>query len=136
MFILSYNFLREEVDTHMALVDAVSRKRKLSAEDVELVVNITNKHDYMLLNYFEQEIVRQHGKQFIIESGDKIQYIIGFILNDDMDGLFNMYEGSFTVYMNTFNNNIDLVNGFNTVFLVLIHIAMKIIRKHKHETEG
>lgn len=120
----------------MALVDAVSRKRKLSAEDVELVVNITNKHDYMLLNYFEQEIVRQHGKQFIIESGDKIQYIIGFILNDDMDGLFNMYEGSFTVYMNTFNNNIDLVNGFNTVFLVLIHIAMKIIRKHKHETEG
>ena len=120
----------------MALIDAVSGKRKLSAEDVEFVVRIDNRHDYMMLNYFEQEIIRQHGEQFIVNSGDKIQYITGFILNNDMPGLFKMYEGCFSIYMSTCNNNIDFVNGFNTVFLVLIHIAMKIIRKHKTETEA
>ncbi len=119
----------------MALIDAVSGKRRLSAEDVEFVVNINNRHDYMLLNYFEQEIIRQHGERFIIDSGDKIQYITGFILNNDMAGLFKMYEGCFSIYMNSCNNDINYVNGFNTVFLVLIHVAMKIIRKHKVETE-
>jgi hypothetical protein len=119
----------------MAIVDAVSRKRKLSTDDFELVINIQSRHDYMLLNYFEQEIIRQHGEHFVKQSGDKIQYITGFILNNDIKGLFNMYEGSFNIYMQSCNNDINFVNGFNTVFLVLIHIAMKIIRKHKIETE-
>jgi hypothetical protein len=120
----------------MSLANAMASKRKLRAEDVEAVVKLNNQRDYMLLNYMEQEIIRQHGQKFLVESGNKIQYIIGFILNSDMPGLFTMYNECFDIYMNSCNHNIDYVNSFNIVFLVLIHVSMKIIRKNKTESEG
>ena len=120
----------------MSLVDSLARKKKLGAEDVELVLKINNQKDYMLMNYFEQEVIRQHGQKFLVESVNKIQYITGFILHVDMAGLYQMYSESFDIYMDMCNNNIDCGQGFNIVFLVLIHISMKIIRKNKSELEA
>jgi hypothetical protein len=120
----------------MSLVDSLARKKKLGAEDVELVLKINNQKDYMLMNYFEQEVVRQHGQKFLMESVDKIQYITGFILNSDLTGLYNMYSQCFDIYMDSCNNDINCVNGFNIVFFVLIHISMKIIRKNKNGLEA
>ena len=87
------------MEVNMSLVDSLARKKKLGAEDVELVLKINNQKDYMLMNYFEQEVVRQHGQKFLMESVDKIQYITGFILNSDLTGLYNMYSQCFDIYM-------------------------------------
>lgn len=120
----------------MALIDSLARKRKLSAEEVESVIKIDNQRDYMLMNYFEQEVIRQHGQKFLMESVDKVQYITGHILSSNMTGLYKMYSETFDIYMKSCNNNIECVNGFNIVFCVLIHIAMKIIRKNKSDGEA
>ena len=119
----------------MALVDVLARKRKLSVEDIALVVNMKSQRDYLLLNYMEQEIIRQHGEQFLTRSGDKISYMLGYILNNDINGLFEMYDGCLTIYMDSCNNDINLINSFNITFLVLVNLTMKVIRKNKNDSE-
>ena len=61
----------------MALVDVLARKRRLNAEDFGLVLNVNSQRDYMLLNYMEQQVAKSQGEQFLIQSSDKIQYIMG-----------------------------------------------------------
>jgi hypothetical protein len=79
----------------------------------------------------EQQVAKSQGEQFLIQSSDKIQYIMGLILQDELDELYNMYSNSFDIYMQACNNDIEQVCMFNTVFIVLVHITMKIIRKNK-----
>ena len=120
----------------MSLADVITQKKKMGIENIEFVVNVNTAKDYMLLNYLEQEISKQQGPHFFTNSSDKIQFIMGFILNEDFNGIYDMYSGSYDIYMNTCGNDINYVNGFNIVFLVLIHIAMKIIRKNKTGLEA
>ncbi len=118
----------------MSLADCVTKRNKLGMEDLLLVVNVDSQKDYMFLNYLEQEVSTHHGQTFFMESINKVQYIMGFILIKDYKGLYSMYNECFDIYMESCDNNIDYINGFNIVFLVFIHLAMKIIRKNKTET--
>jgi UDP-2,3-diacylglucosamine pyrophosphatase LpxH len=112
----------------------MSGKRKLQLEDIRYILYKTeNQKDYITLNYFEREVVIQHGEDFITQSSGKIQYIMSFILNDRVENLYDMYEQCFNIYMMNCNHDIDKINGFNVVFTVLIHIALKIIRKNKKD---
>lgn len=120
----------------MSLADMVTGKKKLCAEDIEFVVNIDTAKDYMFMNYLEQEIIKQHGQQFLVQSTDKVQYIMGFVLNKDFNGLFEMYSSCLKIYMDSCNNDINCLDGFNIVFLVLVHVTMKIIRKNKNRLEA
>lgn len=118
----------------MSLVECITKKRRLDTEDVLYIVRETNNQkDYLFMNYLEQEIIKQYGKQFIMESANKIQYIIGFLLKEDIDGLEVMYNGCFDQYMSMTNESPERIDGFNIVFIVLIHMAYKIIRKYKTE---
>ena len=119
----------------MSLADCIAKRNKLGTEDLLLVVNVNSQKDYMMLNYLEREIAEHHGQSFFIESTNKVQYIMGFILMKDYTGLSAMYNECFDIYMESCDNNIDFVNGFNIVFLVLIHLAMKIIRRNKLDNE-
>jgi hypothetical protein len=121
---------------NMSLADMVTGKKKLCAEDIEFVVNIDTAKDYMFMNYLEQEIIKQHGQQFLVQSTDKVQYIMGFVLNKDFSGLFEMYNSCLKIYMDSCNNDINCLDGFNIVFLVLVHVTMKIIRKNKNRLEA
>ena len=110
-------------------------KRKMQIEDIRYVLYKTeNKKDYITLNYFEREVISQHGSNFVVESADKIQYIMHFILEDNPEGLYEMYDHCFNIYMNNCGHDINRIDGFNIVFTVLIHIALKIIRKNKDNT--
>jgi hypothetical protein len=119
----------------MSLADCVAKRNKLGMEDLLLVVNVDSQKDYMFLNYLEQEVSSHHGQSFFMESINKVQYIMGFILIKDYNGLFTMYSECFNIYMESCGNNIDYINGFNIVFLVFIHLAMKIIRRNKIDNE-
>ena len=110
----------------------ITKRGRLGAEDLKDVVNRTdNLADYMFMNYLEREIVRQNGKEFLVESGNKVQYLMGFIMREDIEGLCKMYNGCFDAYMSACNNDIAYADGFNIVFIVLIHMAKKILRKTK-----
>ena len=115
----------------MSLVEIIAKKDRLTKDELLFVLNINTKKDYLMMNYLQQEISRQHGPNFFVDSTDKIQYIMGFILSKKLDGLYEMYSGSLDVYYNTSNNQTENMQGFNIVFLTLIHLAMKVIRKHK-----
>lgn len=110
----------------------ISTMRRLEKKDIEILLNDTdNIKDYMLLNSLERNLIRCHGSQFIIESSDKVQYIMGFILQNNVQGLYDMYSNCFDLYMNECGGNIASSQSFNIVFSVLIHMAKKILRKSK-----
>ena len=118
------------------LIECISKKRRLDNEDLNFIIEKTdNKKDYMFLNFLEQEIISQYGKNFLIESSDKIQCIIGFVLDNDYQSLYDMYNGSFDNYMGFCNNDDNCICGFNITFIVLIHMSMKILRRNKNLME-
>lgn len=112
--------------------ECITKRGRLEAEDVSNVLNHTDDlAEYTFMNYLERELVRQNGQEFLIQASDKVQFIMGFILQHNYEGLFNMYNRCFDIYMEGCNNNILYANGFNIVFVVLIHMAKKILRKTK-----
>jgi hypothetical protein len=115
----------------MSLVEIIAKKDRLTKDELLFVMNINTKKDYLMMNYLQQEISHQHGPDFFVRSCDKIQYIMGFILSKKFDDLYDMYSGSLEVYFKTNNNQNENMQGFNIVFVTLIHLAMKVIRKHK-----
>lgn len=112
--------------------DCITKKSRLETEDLMKILNQTdNLADYMFMNYLEREIVRQNGQDFLINSSNKVQYLMGFLMREDYEGVCKMYNGSFDIYMSDCNHDIAFADGFNIVFLVLIHMAKKILRKAK-----
>lgn len=114
----------------------ITKKEKLNNDDLNKIASQTdNLSDYMFMNHLERELVRKNGKDFLNQVSDKIQFIMGFILKDDLNGLKAMYDECFDIYMSGCNYDIDCVNGFNIVFIVLIHMAKKIVRQIKDYRE-
>lgn len=110
----------------------VNSKDKLTAEQLEYILNKTdNQPDYLLLNYMEQRIIEVHGQNFIKSNSSKIQYIMGLIIQGNINDFYEFYSGCFEQYMEACGRNIKAIPGFNIIFIVLIHIAIKLLRKNK-----
>lgn len=114
----------------MELKDIILKKTYISKEEMLYLVNKTNnKKDYIFLNYLEKRLIDIKGKDFIQKSHHRIQYIMGLLLENDIDGLYNMYSESLKEYIKI-SKNFDSTDSFNITFSTLIHISIKILRKH------
>ena len=116
----------------MDLKSIINSKTKLNNEQIDYLLNKTNNQaDYLLLNYMEQRIIEVHGKDFVKNNTPKIQYIMGIILQGDINDYNKFYSGCFEQYMQSCGRNLKAVPGFNIIFIVLTHIAIKILRKNQ-----
>lgn len=115
----------------MNLKDILGKDDAFDKDELLYLVNNTNnKEDYVLLNHIEKRLIEIQGKDFLQKSHNKIQYIMGLILEGDLDGLYEFYNGSFSEYMKICNNNYSEIGSFNLTFAILIHVAIKIIRRY------
>ena len=116
----------------MDLESIINSKSKFQMAEIDYILNNTdNQTDYLLLNYMEQKIIEIHGPEFIKNNTTKIQYIMGIILQNNIDDYEKLYSGCFDEYMKSCNNDMRAAPGFNIIFIVLTHIAIKILRKNK-----
>ena len=101
---------------------------KLTDEQISFLVSgADNKTDYMTLNKIEQRIYEIHGKDLYTNSESKIQYIANLILNKDIAGMSVFYSGCLEQYI-AMNQQND-IGQFNIMFITLVHITLKILRK-------
>jgi len=115
----------------MELKNILNKDDEFNKEELLYLVNNTNnKSDYVLLNHIEKRLVEMQGKEFLQKSHNKIQYIMGLILESDLDGLYEFYHGSFSEYMKICDNNYSQIGSFNLTFAILMHVAIKIIRRY------
>lgn len=114
----------------MELKDILNKDDKFNNEDIIYIGNINTKQDYVLMNFLEKKMIEIQGQDFVKKSHPKIQYIMSLLLDDNVDGLFDFYSGSFDEYMKICNNNYSQIGSFNITFAVLIHLASKIIRRY------
>lgn len=115
--------------TSLSAKEILAKDDKFNIEEIEYLGNIENKDEYVLMNYLEKKMIEIQGADFIRKSHPKIQYIMSLLLDDNLDGLYDFYSGSFDEYMKICNNNYSQIGSFNIAFAVLIHLAVKIIRK-------
>lgn len=110
----------------------INSRDKFTREQLEYLLHKTdNQADYLLLNYLEQRVIEIHGKDFVKNSTNKIQYIMGIALQNDIEEYDKFYSGCFEMYMQACGRNIKAIPGFNLIFITLTHIAIKILRKNK-----
>lgn len=110
----------------------IMKKRKLSKADIDYIAyRSTNKLDILTMNYIEKSIINKSGQNFVIKSQNKIEVIVSLLLEDNLDTLYDFYANSYLEYMNKTNNSFEGITSFNLVFITLIHISLKIIRKSK-----
>lgn len=114
----------------MGLNDILKKDDKFDSKDIVYIGNINSKEDYVLMNFLEKKMIEIQGKDFVKRSHPKIQYIMSLLLDDNINGLFEFYSGSFDEYMKICNNNYSQIGSFNITFAVLIHLACKIIRRN------
>ena len=115
----------------MNLKDILNKDDEFDKEELLYIVNNTNnKADYVLLNHIEKKLIEIQGKDFLQKSHNKIQYIMGLILECDLDRLYEFYDGSFYEYMKICNHDYNQIGSFNLTFAILIHVAIKIIRRY------
>lgn len=114
----------------MSIKSSLSKTEKLKKDDFGVFLRCDyDQVSFLILNHFEAEVVRVHGGEFVVNSSDKIQYIICFLVKGDIDGLYDMYSQSYDIYMEGIDANAGQVQTFNTVFMVLVHMATKILAK-------
>ena len=110
--------------------------RKLTCEQV---VSVVKSHpdlgSYLLLNKLEYMLLAEHGYEIVTNHSDNIRVITGYILIDNMKELFAMYETMFDQYIDQTKNDSDRIDGFNILFVVWIHISLKILRNLKNFEE-
>lgn len=110
----------------------IMKKRKFTKADIDYIIHdSTNKLDILTMNYIEKAIINKSGKTFIVKSQNKIEVIVNILLDDNLDLLYDFYINSFEEYMKNTNNSFEGITSFNLVFVTLIHISLKIIRKSK-----
>lgn len=110
----------------------IMKKRKISKADIDYIIHSsTNKLDILTMNYIEKSIINRSGKDFITKSQNKIAVIVNILLDDDLELLYDFYIKSFEEYMKKTDNSFEGITSFNLVFITLIHISLKIIRKSK-----
>lgn len=108
----------------------IMKKRKMAKTDIDYVIHrSTNKVDILTLNYIEKSIVNRSGEDFILRSQNKIEVIVNLLLEDKLDVLYEFYLHSFDEYMQKTGNSFEGITSFNLVFMTLLHISLKIIRK-------
>lgn len=108
----------------------IMKKKKLSKEDINYIMHkTTNKLDFLTLNYIEKAIIDQNGPDFINRSKNKIEVLVSLLLNDSADDIFDFYIATFNEYMKKTHNSYEGITSFNLVFISLLHISLKIIRK-------
>ena len=118
-------------EENMSIKSSLSKQEKLNINDFEVFLNCDyDQVSFMILNHLEKEIIRVHGKEFISNSSDKIQYIIGFLIQKDLGGMYEMYSESFDLYINSLNQDAGQKQTFNVVFFVLVHMAIKILAEN------
>lgn len=108
----------------------IMKKRKLSYDDIDyLVYKTTNKIDFLTLNYIERSLIEKNGKSFIDKSKNKIEILVSLLLEDKIKRIYDFYDATFTEYMKATNNSFEGITSFNLVFIALLHVSLKIIRK-------
>ena len=106
------------------------KKRKLAKSDIDYVATkSTNKIDILTMNYIEKSIINKSGQEFVSKSQNKIEVIVNLLLDEKIDTLYEFYLRSFDEYMLMTGNSFEGITSFNLVFITLIHISLKIIRK-------
>lgn len=108
----------------------IMKKNKLKREDINYIVHkSTNKLDFLTLNYIEKSILDQNGQEFINKSKNKIEVLVSLLLEDSVEDIYGFYLATFNEYMKKTNNSYEGITSFNLVFISLLHISLKIIRK-------
>ena len=108
----------------------IMKKRKLAKSDIDYVATkSTNKIDILTMNYIEKSIINKSGQEFVSKSQNKIEVIVNLLLDEKIDTLYEFYLRSFDEYMLMTGNSFEGITSFNLVFITLIHISLKIIRK-------
>ena len=108
----------------------IMKKKRISKEDIDYIMHkSTNKIDFLTMNYIEKSILNKNGEDFVNRSQNKIAVLVNILLDDDLDLLYSFYENSFSEYMEKVGNSFEGITSFNLVFITLIHISLKIIRK-------
>lgn len=117
-----------ENKSHIELI--INKKKKMNKEDLDYIVHrSTNKIDILTMNYIEKSIINRSGPSFVEKSQNKIEVITNLLLDDKIDTLYEFYLRSFEGYMEMTGNSFEGITSFNLVFITLIHISLKIIRK-------
>ena len=117
-----------ENKSHIELI--INKKKKMNKEDLDYIVHkSTNRIDILTMNYIEKSIINRSGPSFVEKSQNKIEVITNLLLDDKIDTLYEFYLRSFEGYMEMTGNSFEGITSFNLVFITLIHISLKIIRK-------
>lgn len=105
--------------------------RKLSVDNFNLLFNCCDDlSGYLFMNQIEKSIMDEHGNAFFLAHVDYIRMLIGYLLQGSTEEMYLLYAKTFDEYMRSNNNDIDKAIGFNLVFAVWIHVALKILRKY------
>lgn len=113
----------------MSLKQTLNKDDKFDKEELISISKVETKEDYVLMNYLEQRMILIKGADFVKRSQPKIQYIMSMLLDEDVENLYDFYSGSFDEYMKICGNDYDQIGSFNLTFAILIHLAVKIIRR-------
>ncbi len=112
----------------------IMKKKKLTFEDIEYIVHkSTNKLDFLTLNYIEKSIIDKNGTSFIERSKNKIEILVSLLCKDSVSDIYGFYSATFNEYMNKTHNSFEGITSFNLLFIALLHISLKIIRKSASE---
>ncbi len=108
----------------------IMRKKQLKLEDIDYIVHkTTNKLDFLTLNYIEKTIIDNNGTDFIQRSKNKIEVLVSLLCKDSVSDIYGFYVATFNEYMKKTNNSFEGITSFNLLFIALLHISLKIIRK-------
>jgi len=109
--------------------DFIDANEEFTMDEIEYIMYKTeNRNDYLLLNYIEQKIIENYGKNFIEDSENKIGLLLDLLMDDNKEGIYNFYKKAFEEYMKICQYKFENITSFNLIFLTHCHIALKILR--------
>lgn len=109
------------------LLLVLSKEDLLSKDELFYVIKKTdNKSDYITLNHLEKMFLDTKGETVFAKKCNKIQFIMGLLLNDELDKIYLDYKNIYNAYKQ--ENETDKRN-INLYYVTLIHIAMKNLRQ-------
>lgn len=111
-------------------LEILNKNDKLTKEDFHvLLYKADSRDDFLTLAYIEKQLVVMYGRDFFKQSAKRIESVI-YLISKKMDKeLYEFYEKSFSAYMDSVDNNIDQIMGFNIIFISFIGIARRTLRK-------
>lgn len=111
-------------------LDILNKNLKLTEEDFHILLyKADTRDDFITQAYIEKQLAIIHGRDFFTQSAKRIEGIIYLIAHKKDKELYDFYIKSFKAYMNSVDNNIEQIMGFNIVFIAFIGIARRTLRK-------